>query len=78
MPSLTTEYAAPPAAVELIGDLERGGAITSHQAKLLCDGWPLDDEWCASPYLCSVRDHTRVWIDGLRLSAASDGQPVAS
>jgi hypothetical protein len=60
------QYLAIPV-VQLIGDLERGAALTGYQAKLLLDGWnELPDDWASSPYLCTVREHTRAYIDRLR------------
>jgi hypothetical protein len=65
--------AAPFAAVELIGELERGGAITSNQAKRLLEGWyELEDEWWSSPYLRTVREHSCAWIDAVRRSTAPE------
>lgn len=66
----------PYAAGELIGDLERDGAITSYQAKLLLDGWPLEDEWWSNPYLRTVREHSRAVIGQLRYQTANT-PPVA-
>jgi hypothetical protein len=63
--------AAPSAALELVGDLERGGAITSDQVKRLRDGWhELENEWWSSPYLRTVREHSRAYIDQLRYKNA--------
>jgi hypothetical protein len=76
MPQLTTEskfaYEPTPAAW-LIGDLERGGAITSQQARLLMEGWhELEDEWWSSPYLRTVREHSRAYVDRLRNQSTSN------
>ena len=55
-----------PAAPTLIDDLERGGALTSYQVRLLRESWPdLDDDWAADPYFGTVREHTRAYIDRL-------------
>jgi hypothetical protein len=63
-------------AVQLIGDLERGNAITGFQAKLLLEGWPLEDEWWSSPYLRTVREHSRAYIDQLRKQMANRPKEV--
>jgi hypothetical protein len=70
MPSAAPFYTiigATSTAVQLIGDLERGGAITSDQANLLLESWhELEDEWWSNPYLRTVREHSRAYIDQLR------------
>lgn len=50
----------------LLDALERGGAITALQAKILADHWPdlPEDRW-SDPYLGSLREHTRAYIDQL-------------
>lgn len=64
---MTKTAVVPNAAINLISDLERGGAITGYQAKLLLDGWhELESEWWSSPYLRTVREHSRAYIEQLR------------
>jgi len=66
----------PYAALVFISDLEHGAAITGCQAKLLLDGWhELEDEWWASPYLRTVREHSRAYVDQLRHQTMST--PIA-
>jgi hypothetical protein len=58
-----------PAAPTLIDDLERGGALTSYQARLLRESRPdLGDDWATSPYFGTVREHSRAYIDQARCS----------
>ncbi len=65
--------ADPTAAIMFIGDLARGGAITSYQAKLLLKDWhELEDEWWSNPYLRTVREHSRAYIDQLRYQSTGD------
>jgi hypothetical protein len=70
------EISALSTAIKLISSLERGGAITSYQAKLLLDGWPLEDEWWSNPYLRTVREHSRAFIGQLHHQTANT-PPVA-
>jgi hypothetical protein len=56
----------------LIRDLERAGVLTSHQSARLLSLWPhLDDEWWADPYFRTVREHSRAYINQLRLSQST-------
>jgi hypothetical protein len=49
-----------------LADLERGGALSSFQARRLLAAWPpLADDWAANPYFGTVREHTRAYIDQL-------------
>ncbi len=69
---MTTTETTPPA----VADLERDGALSAHQATRLLKAWPhLGDDWAASPYFGTVREHTRAYIDRLRpRSTDADGQ----
>src|SRR4029077_15764863 len=47
--------------------LQRGGTLSSLQARLLFESWPtLEDDWAANPYFGTVREHTRVFIERAR------------
>lgn len=54
--------------LNVLKDLERGGAISASQANAVREAWPMEDGWAASPYL-RVAEHTRAFIDGLRKGA---------
>lgn len=72
MPALPIQRSGPrdervDGGIALIRDLERGGALTPYQAKRLLELWPnLDDEWWTDPYLRTVREHSRAYINQLR------------
>jgi hypothetical protein len=47
--------------------LQRSGAISASQARLLLRGWyGLDDGWASQPWFRCIREHTRCEIDRLR------------
>jgi hypothetical protein len=59
----------------LLVDLERAGVLTAHQVTLLMEQWPqLDEDWAASPYFGTVREHTRAYIERLANRAAGEDQ----
>jgi hypothetical protein len=51
----------------IVADLLAGGALTEYQATWLAERWPdLPDDWAANPYLRSVREHSRAYINHYR------------
>lgn len=49
--------------IALIDSLEAGGVLTACQARLLREAWPnFDEDLAASPYLGTVREHTRAYL----------------
>jgi hypothetical protein len=63
----------------LLADLERGGALSSFQARRLLAGWPTPrDDWASSPYFRNVGEHSRAYIDQLRASKGTCCEGVLS
>jgi hypothetical protein len=61
--SATSEPSAS-ASLAMIQALELAGALTTFQAARLFRAWPhLEDDWAASPYFGTVREHTRAYIE---------------
>jgi hypothetical protein len=62
--------------VQLLTDLESGGALTAWQARRLADHWDsLPDDWASHPYCRQVREHARAYIDRERRLGASRSNP---
>ncbi|HZV75656.1 MAG TPA: hypothetical protein VFF79_18240 [Conexibacter sp.] len=53
--------------VNALADLVHGNVLTSVQADWLAEHWAdLPADWASHPYLRTVSEHTRAYIDSLR------------
>jgi hypothetical protein len=51
----------------LLADLERGGALSSFQARRLLSSWEsLEDDWASSPYFRNIGECSQAYINQLR------------
>lgn len=54
-----------------------GGALTTDQANCLAAHWPeLPGDWAANPYLRSVREHTRAYVERARAQSVCTGDEL--
>jgi hypothetical protein len=57
------QSSSPDVGIALIDSLEAEGVLTPCQARLLREAWPnFDEDLAASPYLGTVREHTRAYL----------------